>query len=399
MILGRGQHYLLVIGFLAVISVVGPFQAVRELREGEIPQVLDLFRRMPSTGNLRSFEQDLEEQSVVARAIRPPMQYTRFLAFRDTGEQALAGRHQWWFYRPDVRYLTERCPEDPAGMTGPRATAAAIVSFRDQLARHGIHLLVVPAPVKPAVYPEMLTRRAAAGDRRPGKHTRKLMADLAAAGVETVDLSQAFAETRMAPRPSNGGFWYFARDTHWTNEGAQLAAEAVARRIRSLGWAPAASTRYDSQPTVIRRPGDIVRMLRCPPIESLFEPESVPCRQVVQHDNGQPYRDDPGAAILVMGDSFLRIYERDEPGSAGFIAHLARELGQPVASIVNDGGASTLVRQELARKTSLLDGKSLVIWEFVERDIRFGTEGWQDVMLPEDFAGTADRAALAPAAR
>ena len=35
----------------------------------------------------------------------------------------------------------------------------------------------------------------------------------------------------------------------------------------------------------------------------------------------------------------------DEPGAAGFIAHLARELGQPLTSIVNDGGASTLVRQ------------------------------------------------------
>jgi hypothetical protein len=85
----------------------------------------------------------------------------------------------------------------------------------------------------------------------------------------------------------------------------------------------------------------------------------------------------------VLGDSFLRIYERDEPGSAGFIAHLARELSQPLASIVNDGGASTLVRQELSRKSGLLEGKSLVIWEFVERDIRFGMEGWQGVPLPE----------------
>ena len=73
----------------------------------------------------------------------------------------------------------------------------------------------------------------------------------------------------------------------------------------------------------------------------------------------------------------------DEPGSAGLIAHLARLLDQPLASIVNDGGASTLVRQELARKPELLDGKTLVIWEFIERDIRFGLQGWQHVPLPE----------------
>jgi hypothetical protein len=54
----------------------------------------------------------------------------------------------------------------------------------------------------------------------------------------------------------------------------------------------------------------------------------------------------------------------------------------PLASIVNDGGASTLVRHELSRHWQLLEGKKLVIWEFVERDIRFGTEGWKYVPLP-----------------
>jgi hypothetical protein len=93
------------------------------------------------------------------------------------------------------------------------------------------------------------------------------------------------------------------------------------------------------------------------------------------------YRDLPESEILVLGDSFLRIYEQDDPGSAGFIAHLALELGQPLAAIVSDGGASTLVRQALARRPALLSNKRLVIWEFAERDIRFGTEGWQVVPI------------------
>ena len=85
--------------------------------------------------------------------------------------------------------------------------------------------------------------------------------------------------------------------------------------------------------------------------------------------------------MLVLGDSFLRMYQTDEPRSASFIAHLARALRRPVASVVNDGGASTLVRQELARRAQLLRGKKIVIWEFVERDIRFGMEGWQRVPI------------------
>jgi hypothetical protein len=53
------------------------------------------------------------------------------------------------------------------------------------------------------------------------------------------------------------------------------------------------------------------------------------------------------AGILVLGDSFLRIFQQDEPGAAGFVAHLARQLQQPVTALINDGGASTLVRQQL----------------------------------------------------
>jgi len=381
-VISRQGNYLLVIGFLAVIWAVGPFQAAREWREGQPIQVLDLFRRAPTVAALRSFEKDLEDSSLVAQAVRPALQYARYRVLRDTGEQALIGRDGWWFYRPDVRFLTQRCPDDITLRAGPRAAVSAIISFRDQLARQGIRLLVTPVPGKPSIYPDMLTRRAAACDPRVHGHARTLVSELKSAGVETMDLFDVFAEARAACETDKTGPWYLARDTHWTNAGARLAAEAVARRIHALGWAPAGSVRYDLRPMPVRRPGDILRMLKCSSIEALFEPEGVPCMQVFRQDDGTPYRDDPASRILALGDSFLRIYERDEPGSAGFIAHLARGLRQPLASIVNDGGASTLVRQELSRRPDLLEGRKLVIWEFVERDIRFGMEGWQEVSLP-----------------
>src|SRR5262249_24639891 len=90
----------------------------------------------------------------------------------------------------------------------------------------------------------------------------------------------------------------------------------------------------------------------------------------------------PDAEILVLGDSFTRIYQQDEPGAAGFIAHLAKELKQPLFSLVNDGGGSTLVRQELRGRPAFLKNKKVVLWEFVERDIGLGLEGWKLVPLP-----------------
>jgi hypothetical protein len=52
-------------------------------------------------------------------------------------------------------------------------------------------------------------------------------------------------------------------------------------------------------------------------------------------------------------------------------------------------GGPGLVRQQLSRKPALLANKKVVVWEFVERDIRFGTEGWQDVGLPPPAAPPA----------
>jgi hypothetical protein len=108
-----------------------------------------------------------------------------------------------------------------------------------------------------------------------------------------------------------------------------------------------------------------------------------------------------------LGDSFSRIYQFPEPqslgelapnptagrtqdsrtkrllpGSAGFISHLALALKSPVDAIVSDGGASTDVRRKLSTNPEILEGKKVVVWEFVERDIALGRRGWEDVPLP-----------------
>ncbi|MBR6454325.1 MAG: hypothetical protein IKS97_07115 [Fibrobacter sp.] len=112
-----------------------------------------------------------------------------------------------------------------------------------------------------------------------------------------------------------------------------------------------------------------VRMNPCEENDSLYYDTTV-----------TPFKDDfRKSEILILGDSFSRIYQTDSPVNAGWIAHFAKNMNRPVASIVSDGGASTLVREKLARKSSVLKGKKLLIWEFVERDLRFGAEGWKDV--------------------
>jgi hypothetical protein len=367
----------LIAAFLAMLASVPLLQTVVEARRGEWPQVLELVTRWPTQANLRAGEHALEEASVVARALRPWMQAAQFFGFREAGEKAIIGRTGWLFYQPGLAFLTQR---PRPGDSTPREALAAVLDFRDQLAARGIWLILMPAPNKESVYPDKLAGRATLSNRIIGAETSEFLAQCEHAGLEVVDL---FAIYRHA-REQSATQLFLAQDSHWSPAGMELAATAVAERILARGLLAPGAISYDLRLAPLQRPGDLVRMLRAPPIEAGLAPEPIAAEEVVRHADGAPYADDPASPVLVLGDSFLRIYEQDDPGHAGFIAHLARALGRPLTSIVNDGGASTLVRQELFRRPQWLAGKKVVVWEFVERDLRLGTEGWHHVPLPPE---------------
>lgn len=356
---------------------------------GERPRITELFTQMPTKENLRAFETDLEKDCWVAQRLRPTVQYVRFVALHDAGDKALLGKEGWFFYQPAVRYLTEPLSGDSRSKHAE--VVSAIVLFRDELAQHGIKLVVIIVPNKASIYPNMLTRRAEALKQPINPKTLEIMDELRKAGVDIVDLFKVFADARDGSLSAGDATtYYLSQDSHWSPDGMRLAAYAVARRILDSGLIQKGNTKYSLKSAPISRHGDVLKMIQVPQIENLYEAEKLNCTQVVNATTGRLYEDDPDSEVLVMGDSFLRIYSRDEPGVGGFIEHLAYELGFPLASIINDGGASTLVRQDLSRKPALLNNKKLVIWEFVERDIRFGVEGWQHVPLPNQVSETAN---------
>ncbi len=383
----RQAELALIVFFLALVATVPIFQAGLELaRDGRV-EALEIFHRKPTSVNLRAYEHHLEDGSVVARTLRPWFQFAQFAWLRDGGKKALVGRDGWLFYKPGFDDALARGREALSGTNDP---VAAIVAFRDALAARGIHLLVLPAPNKSSIYPDKVTSRFAAGRTVLSPTTRQTLARLRAAGVEYVDLFAAFAQARTNSASRGAPALYLAQDSHWSPAGVAIAARIVARRLVELGWVRKGAMEYQERAAPVKHLGDILRMLRSPGLERRTVPERVPCVQVVHGTPAQPYQDNPNSSILILGDSFLRVYEQDEPGSSGLIAHLAKELKQALASLVSDGGASTIVRQELYGRPALLKHKRVVIWEFVERDIRLGLEGWQRVPVPPAATGSRD---------
>jgi len=420
----RKSEVLLTLGFLGIISCVPLVQIVLELRRGDRVQFTDLFRYAPTVRNLRQYERTVEDKSWFQQAVRPEMQRLLLLALGDAGAKGLVGRNGWLFYRPGVRYLAEaqwhRLPACGDGV------AQAIARYRDQLKERGIELLLVPIPDKASVYPDRLTRRVVGKFQDFRSPTEGLLDGLKRSGVESVDLFHLFREARRESGDATD--LYLAHDTHWTPAGARLAAEAVTRKLRDLGWAPTHRRDYATRPVHVERRGDVLEMVQVPRIAESFPAQAVECAQVLDKSAGllvstisgregtyanQHLVDTPlQATVLLLGDSFSRIYQAIEPqslggipglinaqdaernregikrtrrllpGSAGLPSLLARALAAPVDYIVSDGGAATDVRQTLSTNPEILELKRVVVWEFAERDIGLGAAGWRDVPLP-----------------
>ena len=354
---------------------------------------------------------------------------------KSCGRETAEASDRWLFYRQDVEFLVQPSPLDvrSAKLDNP---ITAIKKFRDQLKAKGVELLVVVTPGKPSIYPERLTGASAAvgAENASGLngvgHGKKILDSLTRAGFNTVDLYTPLLAAKKDD--ASLGPLYLNDDTHWTPRGAELAAAEIAaavKRLESDGKINLTELRqkhadgsypmsFVAKDAVADRMGDVGEMSGLNKF-GVFKTQRVTGHVVMQQNINSladsicidsaykecknnsntlclwtsltacgfkydttltPFKDDfRKAKILILGDSFSRIYQTDSPVNAGWIAHFAKNMKRPVASIVSDGGASTLVREKLARKAGVLKGKKLLIWEFVERDLRFGAEGWKDV--------------------
>ncbi len=396
----RKLEWTLVIALLAIVAGFPLFQAAHEaVVDKEVPHVFDVFRKSPTKENLHRWDDNSKDRSVFAKWLRPVTLQFRYNALGEMAPKSLKGEEDWLFYNQDVDYLLQPPYTDDRFYKGTfdtliagkhvnlRNPLIAMEDFRARLKERGIELLLVPIPGKPSVYPEKLWRGI---HGQPPSPTLALLEDLRKRGFKVVDLFTPLLKAKADGAPQ----LYLKRDTHWTPQGMEVAAEALAGRIRTM--LPDADTaavlgpqdssaivpRYMRKDTTVDRWGDIAEMTKVPDRKKIWSDESVHADRITEAATGKPYKDDPASPILWLGDSFSRIYQTDAPGSAGVIAHVAYHLNRPLASIVNDGGASTVVRQQLARRGELLRGKKLVVWTFVERDLRFGSKGWQVQELP-----------------
>jgi hypothetical protein len=357
--------------------------------------------------DVKIYEKALEDNSFLAHATLPHTQAltAEFLGLGN--EQVYLGHDGWVFYQPEVGYLSGPGFLDPAflrararkGHVGEEQQpdpVKAIVQFRDELDQRGIHLIILPAPVKPMIEPEELSSRYQAPLPIPLQNPSypDFVRALKDANVDVLDVSDAMAQAKL----QTGVHQFLRTDTHWTPEAMEASAGLLAKKIQALGLVNGAGLDLRTSSETISNTGDIVNMLKLPSYSKLYPLETATIHPVQKAD-GTPWTADPAASILVLGDSFSNIYSLGPMGwgaSAGLVEHLSCNLHQPVDTILRNDAGAYATREMLAKDLALghdrLAGKKILVWEFAMRELSVGNWKLIELEQPKSAAPTASTA-------
>ena len=392
-------------GVLGVTWDATPTATTRADGPGPIARVVAGNRR--TLAAIQRFTDRLDTDSVIARHLRPAVQVLLTERLGAGNERVYIGRGDWLYYARDVQHVIGRGFLDEGQLArraaaGDSLSAAAVPdprpalrAFNDALARRGVALVLMPTPVKPSIHPEPLGVRASLAPVRNVSFTQ-FAEEMRASGVLLFDPAPLLADLG-----ADGEAAYLAQDTHWTPDAVVAIAQELARFLeREIRLPEREPFSLDTRQARVSNRGDIVDLLDLGAARSPYPRETVEVRQILTPD-GQPWRPDATADVLLLGDSFGNIFSLEAMGwgtAAGLAEQLSFALGRPVDRLMqNDNGAFATreaLARELARGHDRLTGKHVVVYQFATRELTQGD--WRLVDLDTRPAPTAPGTVLTP---
>ncbi len=367
--------------------------------------------------HLRVVERSLDRVGY-AVAMRQTVQGWLTEGAQQGNRKVYIGYNETLFYQPDLAALTGYGPlkaepfsvmKDPDLAKVPPAREV-ILEFSEQLQERGISLLIVPVPLKPMIYPELITADTRY-DWMPHPDAAKFFEELRGRGIDVLDLTPHFAKLRSqrrhvfarAPDPKDKAAiaqaeaqarermeTFLRQDTHWTPEAMRFAAEKVAEHVKK-NHPQAVQPRFKeikAVDSVQRRSiGDLVKLLDLKNPAETFSPEQV-LLEVIGEGT-----EDKDSSIVLLGDSFVNVFDDPSLGfespakpaeriRAGFAQTLALRLQQSLDVIAMNGKGSTGVRKAFAaRPDDEVRSKKLVIWVLAARDLLLSRSAARDANI------------------
>ena len=357
---------------------------------------------------VQRFTDQLDTDSLLARHVRPDVQRLLTQRLGAGNARVYTGRDGWLYYAADVQHVTGRGFLDDRQIARRAASGdslsdapapdprPALRAFNDALARRGITLVLLPIPVKPSIHPTHLGVGAVAPVRNVS--FVQFVAEMRAAGVLVFDPAPLLADLGAI-----GDAAYLAHDTHWRPAAVVAVAQALAPFLEREARLPVREpVALDTRRTRVSNRGDIVGLLDLPAGWSPSPAETVEVQRILTAE-GRPWRPDPTADVLLLGDSFSNIFSLEAMGwgtAAGLAEQLSFALGRPLDRLVqNDNGAfasRVALARELARDRDRLTGTRVVVYQFATRELTYGDWRLVDLDARPTTAATVAPRMLTP---
>jgi alginate O-acetyltransferase complex protein AlgJ len=249
-------------------------------------------------------------------------------------------------------------------------------------------------PVKPALQPAELAGRPlkSAVAVEQNRDYPRFVADLRAVGVDVFD---EYIPKTVEPDAEP---IFLEQDTHWTPQWMEQVAKQVADHVKkkvSLA-APAHPFEVIVEEAKAARVGDIVDTLKLPGNQKLFLPQEITINRVLDAKTKEPRKWREDSDVLFIGDSFSNIFSAQQMGwgdSAGFAQHISRHLGRDLDAMIENGGATSDLRQKLAERPHPLKGKKVVIWQVAMHELT--CSNWKIIPIPTDSSSARETPKMA----
>lgn len=335
---------------MILLMVFGLWQASYALRDPSLSDVPTTMEDIRSGVTSDKFSKHLDTHLPARQALIAAANAGRYVIFQGVGDDVRLGRDEWLFSVEEIKY--EALSD---AWMGQRLDTVARVS--QWLEQRGIRLIVALLPDKARVHEAQF-----AGGKYPAWYAHRYGAalqSLRAVGVQAVDVWEVLgSEAQRKPM-------FYSTDTHWNQDGADLVAQAVARRVREL--APDLSeVRFKTEAAAASetRAGDLLRLVGLSDVPDWLRPNPDVERvqttvQVSEKAQGGLF-DDASVPVVLVGTSYSR--------RANFHGALQQHLSAEVLNMSKDGGGfATAMKGYLSGEEITGSPPQVLVWEIPER--------------------------------
>jgi len=284
----------------------------------------------------------------------------------DLGPRVRRGASGWLFLGDELTVHDQ--PQNNAAQR-----KADVLKVQKILSAKGIKLLVAVVPDKSRIEASQLGML-----QRPSRYeprARQWVGELKLAGVDVLDLTDTLTSFKQ-----KHGAAFLKSDSHWTEQGAEAAAEAVSAEVKRLKIVatPAQALAID-QRTENMRAGDLIRLAgvdwlldTLQPLQDVVQETSFKVEKRASTAAGSASAPTASAQtddlfgdadlpnVVVIGTSFSR--------TSNFVPFVEKELNAKVANLARSGGDfSGAMNAYLLSVAFKKTPPKLVIWEIPER--------------------------------